>query len=457
MARRFGRFAGEPDEFRRTPSALAAAETVAFTLAAPLIGYTINHGDPFLLRSSFHWLALAPLLAGLRYGFAHGFGSALALILGLSAAWRWHLLGITRFPATFSVGLLVTGMLAGEFCDAWTRRLTRLGAVTRYQQMRLSEFTRAYHLLKVSHDRIEQVFAGSTQNLREAIMTMRRTLFAGRQERPPLFGLEKLIVGVFANHGWVQVASLYAINESGQLTGPSLADVGDGVVVGGDDPLVQEALHTRNLVSVRPEAAAQRESVLLAAIPLVDVYGRVWAILAVRSMLFIAFHDENLQLLSILAGNMADILAAGPGLSSSRNLSVKEFSAQLARGILDRRRFDLPVALLGLVAPDEATRQTLTDLVVGQRRGLDQVLLVEEAQRSALLLLMPLTEERGIEGYLGRLSENLKRKTGRALSALAIDVHTRLVGPKDEAEAVLAEMCSRCGIHETEIAHRIDA
>jgi hypothetical protein len=459
MARRLGGSSSDADEYQRTPPALAVLETTLVTVAAPLVGYWIRPHDPFLLHGSFSWLCLAPLLTGLRYGFAHGFGCALALILAMAAGWRYHLLGVERYPATFSVGLMMVGMLAGEFCDTWTRRLARLGAVNAFRRMRLTEFTHAYHVLKVSHDRIEQVFAGSTQNLRESISTMRRELLAGIGNRPPLFGLEKQIVATFANHGWIQVASLYAVDEAGKLQTPALAEVGDGIVVDEQDQLIRETLRGKHLTSVRPEANAP-ETKLLAAIPIVDVYERVWAVLAVRNMLFIAFHDDNLHLLSIIGGHIGDLLAAGPGLSSSRNLSIKEFLGHVRRSILDHRRFKLPVALLAISPPDEATAKVLTEIVVGQRRGLDQVLQLEDlggGGRSALLLLMPLTEERGVGGYIARLGDNLKRKLGKSLPEAKIAVHTRLLSAKDEPEALVEEMRRLCGMDEAEIARNISA
>jgi len=262
----------------------------------------------------------------------------------------------------------------------------------------------------------------------------------------------------FANFGWVQVASLYQVDEKNELVGAPVAAVGEDVLVEPDDEMVRMALQAKTLVSVRPDSTMARTSKLLAAIPIVDVHERSWGLLVIRNMLFIAFHDENLQLLSILGGHIGDLLTAGPGLSSSRNLSIQEFLGHVRRSVLDRRRFELPVAIIALVPPEPETSQALTDLVIGQRRGLDQVLQVEDrAQKNALLLLMPLTEERGVEGYLSRLSENLKRKVGRSLAESKIEVHVRLLDETDEAEAVVDHMRTLCGIHETEIARHISA
>ena len=47
-------------------------------------------------------------------------------------------------------------MLVGEFRDIWDRRLERLDLANDYRQLRLDEFTRAHHLLRISHDRLEQ-------------------------------------------------------------------------------------------------------------------------------------------------------------------------------------------------------------------------------------------------------------------------------------------------------------
>src|SRR5688500_1670324 len=155
----------ESERVRATPSVwLAAIETGAVAVAPVAIGMWLHPNDPFFLNQQFSWPALAPLLMGLRYGFAHGFGCAFGLIILLAASYRQQWFPLPEFPAQYAVGLLATGMLAGEFADVWMRRNRRQEVTSDVRRIRLDEFARAYHILKVSHDTLEQRVAGNSQN-----------------------------------------------------------------------------------------------------------------------------------------------------------------------------------------------------------------------------------------------------------------------------------------------------
>ena len=72
-------------------------ETALLVVLVPALGLWLNPSDPLFVRSAFPWAVLAPLLAGLRYGFAPGFAAAAALALATIAAWKGTL--PLRFPA----------------------------------------------------------------------------------------------------------------------------------------------------------------------------------------------------------------------------------------------------------------------------------------------------------------------------------------------------------------------
>ena len=438
------------DTVRWERSRFALLETMMLTAAIPLIGWAINRHDPFFQSSPFPWLVFAPLFAGLRYGFAFGFGSALALFLAQTAAWR---LGrIPELPITRGIGLIGVGMVAGEFCDMWRRRLSRLFAINEYRRTRLDEFTRSYHILKVSHDRLEQVFASSTRSLREAITTMNREILAAHFGDGPLFGMEKRIVALFANYTWVQVGSLFAVRPDGKIAPQPLAFIGEPGPIPLDDPLLEEALRHRRLASVRRDASLdERGTNLLAVIPLVDADNRVWGLFAIRNMLFIAFHDDNLKLLAVLGAHIGDILSAGPSaLRDDGSPSASEFLRHVRRGIEDRKRFSLPVAIVAFHFPDTAEGKTCSDLVIAQRRSLDHVLpQTTRGGSKAACVLMPLTDKRGVGGYLARLDADLQRRHGADLKSAGVRTKVLHLEKGDRADAVLSLLRSWTEVDET--------
>lgn len=438
MARRLDPESAE-DAVRWERSRFALLETAALTAAIPLGGWLLGHHDPFFLNTAFPWLAFAPLFAGLRYGFAFGFGSALALFLASAIAWRAGFL--TALPITRNIGVIAVGMVAGEFCDMWRRRLSRLYAINEYRRTRLDEFTRSYHILKVSHDRLEQVFASSTRSLREAITTMNREILAAHMTDGPLFGMEKRIVALFANYTWVQVAALFPVKPDGALIPQPLAFIGDLPAVDPNDPLIREALKQKKLVSVRHDASlGERGTALLAVIPLIDADGRLWALFAIKNMLFIAFHEDNLKLLAVIGAHIGDILAAGPSaMRGDGTPSAHEFLRHVRRGIEDRKRFNLPVAVVAFQFPDTVEGRSAQDLILSQRRSLDQV-LPQTTRRGthAAAVLMPLTDKRGVQGYFARLDTELQRRRGVDFKQAGVLHRVLYLEKTDRAEDVLS-------------------
>jgi polysaccharide biosynthesis protein PelD len=309
--------------------------------------------------------------------------------------------------------------------------------------LRLDEFARAYHVLKVSHDALEQKVAGGTQNLREALQTLRRQLLAAKQPDRPLLGIEGAILALFSHYGWVQTAALFSVDAKGKVEEKPVATIGKADKVSPADPLVRQSVERSALCSVRPEMSpAERGTELLAVIPFADTRGRMWAVLAVKEMLFVAFHADNLKLLAVLGGHVGDILAYGAGWSSADDDTRDSFLVNLGRAIADRSSFDLPAVLVSMAFARSERGEALAQQILGARRGLDQALLLHSRRgETRIFMLMPFTDERGAEGYLGRLRRMVQERYGTDLLTAGLDTRIRVIGPKDQAEALFGELC----------------
>src|SRR3569832_2346036 len=101
-----------PVEDQSTPRPwLVLLEVIVVTLLLPVLGLWRNPQDPFFLQSSFPWMVLAPLIISLRYGFAHGLGSAVVLNLLMYASFRRHHTAMMSFPGGLALGVLLVAML----------------------------------------------------------------------------------------------------------------------------------------------------------------------------------------------------------------------------------------------------------------------------------------------------------------------------------------------------------
>ncbi|TMA27372.1 MAG: hypothetical protein E6J78_10225 [Deltaproteobacteria bacterium] len=267
------------------------------------VGGLIDAHDPFLVRREFSWFILAPLLAGLQYGASHGLLCGAAQALALAIAWK---AGITSVPDSIAqvvLGWLAAGLLAGEFHDAWQRRIRRVEASSERLRTRLTSLGRAYLALKVSHDELEREGPGRPASLRDALASFQRAL-AGRSDSASLESLGDLILALFAEHAFVHVATLHPVDAKGQ-PGAAIATLGPAST-GESDPLVHKAARQGVTTSVRDGTEGAQ---VLAAVPLVDFKCRVHAVVAIRDMPFVALHGETLELLATLGGRLGDFLS----------------------------------------------------------------------------------------------------------------------------------------------------
>jgi hypothetical protein len=246
------------------------------------------------------WLALAPLLAGLRYGASRGVVCATAQVAALAAAAHWH---VADDPPTGQaiLGWLIAGLVPGQFCDAWTRRLRGLEIRVRDASERLAGLARAYHLIAASHDRLQRESPSDRSGLRETLEALAREV-----ESPGARAIESLggrILELFRVHAAVRAATLYPVDADGRVA-PAVATLG-AETTGQDDPLVREAVRSGEVVSVRDLPAAVTT---LVAVPLADVRGRVHAVVAVHDLPFLVLHQDTLTLLAVLGGHLGDLM-----------------------------------------------------------------------------------------------------------------------------------------------------
>lgn len=441
-------------DFRLSISPYRWLETVVITAVFPVLGWLYRPEDPFFLSGDFPWITLAPLVVAMRYGFGHAFASALSLVLAILVSWRLQLLPMEGFPTNEAIGLLLISMVAGEFSDMWTRRLRRLHVVNEYRRERLDEFTRAYHLLKISHDRLEQQVVGSPQTLRGALMQLRHNLIESGSETTDLVSLSDLITGIFSTYGWIRVAALHRVRRDRDIVSPPMATIGDAPEVDPKSPMIQKALESRQLVTIsKDDESKPRElSDPLVAVPLQDVEGRLWAVFIVCEMPFIAFHEQHLRILAVLAGHMADLFAQAEAHEVGRNVEGHAFKLRAHRSWEDARQHNIPGMLVGVRCSPVASQLGIVDTILARRRGLDQDWIIQSDDGTAVILLvMPLTDMAGFQGFLHRLEGIVGEKTTQSLDEVGVRATPYAITGRKPIDRQIAELRKLCGIEEEDM------
>lgn len=431
------------DESGRVPALLKWLETLLVTVLFLTFSLWQRPEDPFYLTGNFPWLVLAPLLAGLRYGFMMALIASLVIIASLGFYLRMAPAPVEDFPYVWAVGVLIISLLAGEFRDYWERQRQKLALSNDYRGMRLEEFTRNYYLLKVSHDRLEQQLAGSSNSLREALRRLYAQLgeiATGELSRETA----SLMLQLLVRYGQLQVAGIYAVNEN-QLKGTPLATIGRFREITPNDPLLQHALEERRLVSVQAEFQRRLKDLdtdLLAAIPLIDSEDQFIGVCVIESMPFFSFETRSLQLLSILAGHMADALHQQSSAEIDTTPQWQHFRHHLARVARDAESFNLPGAMVGLRLEENLDGQRIAEHIQKIRRGLDVIAEYQTESLRYIVVLMPLTDELGLAGYLQRLEDGVHEQQGTHLNELAL-IRTLQIKSHTDAESWLDTLFAR--------------
>lgn len=369
-------------------------ETFVLTGIALLVSYVTQTDDPFRLSHGFPWPLLGPLLAGLRYGFAQGFVSALLVLASLGVAINQQWQPATDFPLPWAIGIVVIAMVAGEFRDVWERRLRRLAGTNQYRAERLEEFTRSYQLLRLSHDRLEQTVANSGLSLREGIMRLQSTLHAIDGLSPE--SMQKLLM-LLVEYGSLERAAIYGLKDNRVDAKQCWAVFGEPFDVDEHDPIILAALENGELAAVNTVTAPLAEqSGLLLALPMVDATGEIHALMLVKSMPFFAFHESSLKLLAVLAAHGIDHLQFGAATTS-----VARFIRAFDRVRRDHKSFKLPSMLIKFSGHHEPTMKTF-ELVKQHIRALDMVCVTRENSNVVVWLLLPLTDSLGARQWLQR-------------------------------------------------------
>jgi len=422
------------EEERRLPAWRIVAETFVITIAMPAIGWVFDRDDPFFLRRGFAWLAIAPLLVGVRYGSTPGLACAAALDTALLISWRTHRFGVTTFPADLIIGLIMLAILTGQLTDVQQRAIRQLRTSVAAAQRRLEELGRAYFLLELSHDRLNERQGRGAPSLRQALIA----LHAAAEKSRNLEVLAPSLVEILATYCMIEMAALHAVRD--RLVAPkALATVGKAGDVETDDPIIEYALRKRRLVHIpaAQEATGDEHSPLLAAAPLVDVRGKVHAIVCVQAMPFVAFEKRNLDAIATIANHAADLLAEQVGNRRG------DFEARLARAVNDLRLRETPSTLARLVVGDGTLAAGALDVLLGGTLRSSDAAFQTRAKDGKLLILAlfpALGRPQAEQVVLERLESLAKSEFGVPLAQAGAAVELVPFEAKDDPYALVAKL-----------------
>ena len=375
-------------------------ESLLLNAAAIGLGLWLRPLDPLTLMGTFPWVLLAPIVLALRYGSLTGVFAMLCLV----GAWfLLRLLGYYSgqpFPEDTMLGGFVITLICGEFADLWRVRLMRADSAASYALERLQNLTSRFVLLRLSHDRLEENLLVKPYTVRDAL-TRLRELTLEESEDVGLPAADDLM-GLLAEYCQLQRAAIFPVSGETVLETP-VATLGEVRELEKGNALLAFAMDSRNLAHVQQtEHDEYYNGLYLAVAPIISSRGEIIGVLAVERLPFLSINYENLQLLSVLLNFYADIVHSGSGTRSMLarwpSLPFRMASEMVA---LTRLRKDVHVetSLALFIADDSEQAGLILDALARGLRTLDLAWWIKD---NTLLIMMPMTGESGLEGFVLR-------------------------------------------------------
>ena len=395
-----------------SPGVTKWLESAVITVAVLAAGYFLNGSDPFFVTSRFPWLWFAPLLVALRYGLAAGVFSVSAITLTMILLIRSGELPYP-FPTDYMLGGTLLVMLSGQFSAVWNTRLRRADKLSEHAMERAQQISRAYFMVRLSHDRLEQNLISKPVTLRQAMSDLRLLLVRhGGKINNEVAGELLAILSHYCN---LDSASIYPVVD-GRLGSEPVASCGKGAPCDSDDVLLRSAMESGNTAyqSVNRMQPGRRSSYLVAS-PMRSSSGELMAVLLVTEMPFLSLQRETLQIMGVLlsycvehaftTGKASEILNVYPDcppVFASELIKMHRLNGELG--------IESTLAMLH-VHPNPREKE-IAETIEQKQRGLDHVWRVAVPSGVVLITLMPFSSVTGGEGYLARIAALLRNRFG---------------------------------------------
>lgn len=415
-------------------------ETALITLLSAAIAQWLTNTSSSAFQVSSIWL-LAPVVCGLRRGSIHGLTSGAGAV-AVAAVWDYPIMLAWSVLMTHGATMLIVGGVAGEISDWWRRRLLYVEAQSRYHRVRLEEFSREYHSLRLSHERLERKLSGGAISLRNALVQLDQSISRKPlASHEPLGGLAESILRLFAEHGPLHVAAIYSFSHADQFT--VCAALGSPPPLTAGNILIQKAFRTGQVSSIPSLTGPDVEGVI-AVVPLTDINGETQAAVAIYDMPYAMFQPSTLSMLAVIGSHVGDLLRRNRYIHGVGDIT-KEFTTAIQLCIEDYRRCGLPFAFLVFKFDPAVVNGSVTETLMNGR-GTDRVHACNDRAGSATILkLMPLADQSGAASLIRRVACSVKAEPD-SLAEFGVHHFVWSVSPRTAAREHLLQFIDRCGI-----------
>jgi polysaccharide biosynthesis protein PelD len=421
----------------------AYAEAITFSVLVLGLCFYLRPEDPLMITSNFPWIWFLPALIALRHGRLPGLVAAAGVLVVMAYNIRTTEHDWNSYRLWVLGGVTLT-LICGEYYEYWLRRQFSLGKKEQYLDTRLESISRAYGVMRISHDRLEEAIIVKPATLREALTEIRHLLAKNHGELN--HAIAEHYMGILSYQAELEDAGLYLLDENGKWNLEPVATTGKAERLILDDVLIENCLNkkitTYFAVNFLEENEASR---YLVAVPMLTAADELIGLLVVSKMPFLALNDETLKKLSLMLAYIADEIWATKNAQSiqAQYPDCPTFFASELLKLFHLYRIAKVNSCVVAYYFSEGPQVDEIRLALRQNiRGLDIVWEAKHYQKDTLLILMPLTEPTMFMGYIGRIEKLLEQQFQIKIGGELLKMQYRQLSDYTGAKSLLEDLLS---------------
>lgn len=406
-------------------------ETILIISIYLSIGYYVNPEDILMLKVDFSFLTIILAIITLF----HGISSGLLAILLLGVSMKY---GYTESQFFLFLREFILVMVFGEFHYYWSRIISQHATEDKFTRQKLSELSKAFYMLKISHDQIEKSYVVKPMSLRNSIQDIKKHY--GKDGSDKFYQDFLQLLQKTLN---IESSFLLSVQKNKKYNHLEvLAQLQEEESIDTQDLLIQDASKKLMPLYVSSDSAYSG-SKYLAAIPAV-LRGEIIGMLVISKMPFMSFNKDNLISATILVNYMFDeihkmsILKNMEGFlpQFQSNFRFESYRLHSLNGV-----YGTESTMLLFKSYDKLSTHLLRESVEKNLRTLDIMSTIEGEDFDIVAVLFPFADKRSVDGFINRIysSIDIKKSSNSikhtSLSIRDIELVRKYIGCNAESQS----------------------
>ncbi len=418
----------------------AYTETVIITVLYLILGYMIDPNDVCMVEKDAPYLIMFLAVITLFHGLESGI-----LSLTIITVTMWFFYDTFRY-IDFLVALIMT-MIYSQFHRYWTNKLNKMHFEAEYRNRKISELSRAFYTLKISHDQLEKNYVVKPMSIRNSIEYIFEKNTRNISEENKIekitqnykdflellqksFNLTNGVIIYTVDHDKKKYTDEFKhLRENAYVVSNHDIDFNDTIDSILEEHIVEKAIRTKRPVYLSnergdPSISWNLQYDYLAAIP--SVYeDEILGILLIKKMAFMAFNRENLTAIAILLDYFMIEIENKTLLLDYKYLPLVDdnnFNAEFTRLKFINEKYHVNSVTILIKVKSHLQGTRLYEIITKILRALDLVTVIEHKGFYNIVILLALNDEAAARGFLNRLIQNIITKEDKMFDVMIFEI-----------------------------------